>query len=248
MDDQWASTYPTWEKALHALREKVEEVGILVVIDSIGKNFQRKSNFDESYDFELEVRGFVLVDKYAPLIFINNRDGKAAQMFTLAHELAHLWVGKSAAFDLRNLQPAESEVEKACNRIAAEFLLPREQFLQYWREVGNKDFQAIARQFKVSEIVVARRALDLGLISRDEFFKFYNSECERLAEKRKQTNARGGGDFYATQKLRLGQRFAEAVVLAAKEGYLLYSEAYRLTGLYGKTFEKFAERILGGGL
>ncbi len=241
IDPQWANAHQTWTEALRALRERVEEAGILVVTNSIVEN-----NPHRKLDVE-EFRGFVLVDEYAPLVFVNGSDGKAAQMFTLAHELAHLWLGSSAIFDLRNLQPATDETEQACNRIAAEFLVPSEQLARFWNEVRDQSdrFHAIARQFKVSEIVAARRVLDLGLISRDEFFEFYEEYRQREYG---QITARQGGDFYATQTLRLGRRFAEAVVRAAREGRLSYGEAYRLTGLYGETFENFAQRLLGGRL
>jgi Zn-dependent peptidase ImmA (M78 family) len=115
-----------------------------------------------------EFRGFVLVDEYAPLVFINGADGKAAQMFTLAHELAHVWFGRSAAFDLRDLQPANERTELACNSVAAEFLVPKTELQRSWPTLQQdpEPFQAIARQFKVSALVGARRALDLQLISR----------------------------------------------------------------------------------
>ena len=148
-----------------------------------------------------------------------------------------------ASFDLRDLQPAPDKTEEACNRIAAEFLVPEDSLQSFWRAIWREPdrFQAIARRFNVSEIVAARRALDLELISRDEFFTFYEEYRER---ERTQDRGRGGGDFYATQPLRLGRRFGEAVVWAVREGRLLYSEAYRLTGLYGRTFDSFAESVL----
>jgi hypothetical protein len=49
----------------------------------------------------------------------------------------------------------------------------------------------------------------------------------------------------STQALRVGERFGRTVVRAVKEGRLLYREAYRLTGLYGETFEKFTSRLAG---
>ncbi|GIV50096.1 MAG: hypothetical protein KatS3mg038_0617 [Candidatus Kapaibacterium sp.] len=133
-------------------REKAEAAGILVVTSGVvGNNTQRKLSVEE-------FRGFVLVDEYAPLVFINSADGKAAQMFTLAHELAHVWVGESAAFDLRNLQPATNKLEQTCNRIAAEFLVPENSLRAFWSKAQQdpRPFQAIARHFKVSEIVAAR--------------------------------------------------------------------------------------------
>ena len=114
----WAAEQPRWTDALRQLQNKIEEAGILVAVSGIvGNNTHRKLD-------PAEFRGFVLVDEYAPLVFVNGSDGKAAQMFTLAHELAHIWFGSSAAFDLQELQPANDEIELASNRIAAEFLVP----------------------------------------------------------------------------------------------------------------------------
>ncbi|MBM3148428.1 MAG: ImmA/IrrE family metallo-endopeptidase [Deltaproteobacteria bacterium] len=237
--DDWAASQRTWTEALSALKDKAEDSGILLVTSSIvGNNTRRKLSVEE-------FRGFVLVDEYAPLVFINGSDGKAAQMFTLAHELAHVWLGRSASFDLRDLQPALDETEQVCNRISAEFLVPGDSLRQFWSMVREQTyrFQAVARKYKVSEIVAARRALDLRLIERDEFFYFYEEYQQRERQKRK---AEEGGNFYATQNLRLGQSFGQAVILATREGRLLYDEAYRLTGLYGRTFERYAELVLGG--
>lgn len=236
----WAAQQPTWTAALRELERKMEEAGLLVVVSSIvGNNTHRKLATDE-------FRGFVLVDEYAPLVFVNGADAKAAQMFTLAHELAHVWFGSSAAFDLRELQPADDATERACNRVAAEFLVPAEELRAFWPSVEDnpKRYKAVARQFKVSEIVAARRALDLQFATKSEFLDFYQDyqEQEHLAA----GPTKEGGDFYATQNLRVGRRFAEAVVRATKEGRLLYSEAFQLTGLHGKSFDRYAE-LLGFG-
>jgi len=236
----WANEVPTWTKALARLREATERAGILVVVNGIVGN-----NTSRALDPE-EFRGFVLVDSYAPLVFANGADGKAAQMFTHAHELAHILLGKSAAFDLRQLQAAPVPLERACDRIAAEFLVPGENLRELWPRVRNEaePFQAIARTFKVSAIVAARRALDLRLIRREEFFRFY--EAYEHDERRRADNQDGGGDFYTNQDFRVGRKFAATVIRAAREGDLLYSEAFNLTGLYGATFEKYA-RTLGLG-
>ena len=162
-------------------------------------------------------------------------------MFTLAHELAHIWLGSSAAFDLRELQPAADKVEQTCNRVAAEFLVPGDEIREIWSSVcyDSERFQRIARRFKVSELVAARRALDLELIARNEFVDFYQAYLEN--DLRANVQDRGGGNFYASQNLRVGRRFANIVVRAVKEGRLLYREAYQLTGLYGTAFSRYAE-------
>ncbi|HZK56156.1 MAG TPA: ImmA/IrrE family metallo-endopeptidase [Desulfosporosinus sp.] len=241
LKDGWASKYNTWQEALRMLYQKIENVGIILVINGIvGNNTHRKLDVNE-------FRGFVLTDEYAPLIFINGADGKAAQMFTLAHELAHVWFGVSAAFDLRNLQAANNDIEKVCNIVAAEFLVPEIELREIWKSVKNKDlkFQVLARHFKVSEIVAARRALDLTLITRDEFFQFYQNSTR--AENHASSSSSSGGDFYASQNFRIGRRFGASVIRATMEGKLLYTEAYRLTGIRGKTFSEFATRLGFGG-
>jgi len=236
LGNEWAAQHSTWENALRHLRTVIEESGILVVANGIvGNNTHRKLNVRE-------FRGFVLADDYAPLIFVNASDSKAAQMFTLAHEIAHIWFGSSAAFDLRQLQPANDPTEQVCNKVAAEFLVPAEQMREAWQSARSEDepFQIIARRFKVSALVAARRALDLALIGRDEFFEFYR---EYINDERRTPRISDGGDFYASQNLRVGRRFADAVIRAVKESRLSYYDAYKLTGLYGKTFDQYIQKL-----
>ena len=235
----WAKHERTWTDALRRLREGIEDARILTAFNSIvGNNTHRNLDVDE-------FRGFVLVDEYAPSVFVNSADAKAAQMFTLVHELAHLWLGKTGVFNLRNLQPADNEVEIFCNRAAAEFLVPAETIREFWpnAEASDNPFQACARRFKVSPLVSARRALDLRLINRDRFFAFYNEYLEEQESRPKPKSK--SGDFHATQRYRLGERFTRAVIRAAREGRLLYRDAFLLTGLSGGTFDKFADRMEG---
>jgi len=242
LGQDWAREHHTWTEALRALRARIEEAGIVVVSNGVvGNNTHRGLD-------PREFRGFVLADSYAPVIFVNAADGKAAQMFTLAHELAHLWVGQDAVFNQPDLEPTDVAVERFCNRVAAEFLIPEQGMRMAWPEAvyGNEPYQVIARRFKVSELVAARRALDLSLIGREEFFDFYRLYQE--GEQRADFREPSGGNFYATQGVRVGRVFAEAVLRAAQEGRLLYREAFELTGLYGATFDKYVSRLgLGEG-
>ncbi|MBL9207335.1 MAG: ImmA/IrrE family metallo-endopeptidase [Opitutaceae bacterium] len=235
--DGWARREATWTDALRSLRGMIEEVGIVVVVNGVvGNNNFRKLDPNE-------FRGFVLSDRFAPLIFVNGADAKSAQMFTFAHELAHLWLGRDGVFNLPDLQPANDAVELFCNKVAAEFLVPEEEFLRAWPQAAQtaEPFQSLAGRFKVSPLVAARRALDLQVINRAEFFSFF--EAYQADERRRAQARAGGGDFYATQEVRIGRRFGAAVVRAAREGRLLFKDAYQLTGLYGQTFDRFAEGI-----
>jgi len=231
----WARHHPTWTDALRNLRMVMERVGIMPVFNGVvGNNTHRKLDVNE-------FRGFILCDEYAPLVFINSADVKAAQMFTVVHELAHLWLGKDGVFNLRNLQPADDDVEKFCNTVAAEFLVPEKEFAAYWTKVKQEyePFQYLARHFKVSPLVAARRALDLAFLSKSAFFDFYNDYMED--SRRRAAAHAGGGDFYTNLDMRLGRRFAETVVRAAVEGHLLYRDAYQLTGLNSETFDRYSE-------
>lgn len=232
----WAQSQPSWVEALRHLREKIENIGILIFISGIvGNNTHRPLETDE-------FRGFVICDDYAPLIFINGADSKSAQMFTIAHELAHIWVGQDGVSNLENLKVPEKEVERFCNEVAAEFLVPGEELKKFWPEIRYSDnpFETVARKFKVSQIVAARRCLDLKYITKKRFFDFYEWY---INEERRDRQKRTGGDFWKTQNVRLGNRFSTLVVLAAKEGRLLYHEAYKLTGLQGKNFERLANNL-----
>lgn len=237
IENGWAADCKSWQEALNMLMAKIEQIGILVVRNGIvGNNTHRKLDVKE-------FRGFVLVDEYAPLIFINGADGKAAQMFTISHELSHIWFGKSAVFDLINLQPSRNEVEQTCNMVAAEFLVPEDELRSVWEGIKDSPerFNFLARHFKVSSIVTARRALDLMLISKDEFFDFYRGWMEN--ERNKTQSDERGGDFYLNQHYRIGRRFAEAVFTSVKEGSLQFNEAYRLTGLKGDSFAEYARHL-----
>lgn len=229
LQENWASEYDTWEDALNNLTQKIEETGIIMVFNGIVEN-----NTHRPIQVE-ECRGFVLVDEMAPFMFINNADGKAAQMFTIVHELAHLWTGHSAGFDFRKLQPANDPIELLCDKVAAEFLVPEIFFNKVWKE--NPSIKYAAQYFKVSEIVIARRALDTGKTTRKEFFDFYEEYINR--EFKKKENQSSGGNFYATTRKRLSMTFAAHVNNAVKAGKLLYRDAYKLTSLKGDTYHNF---------
>lgn len=233
--ENWASRFKTWQEAQDHLVQHIEDKGIITNFNGIVENnTHRPIPVDEC-------RGFVLVDDYAPFMFINNADFKSAQMFTIVHELAHVWTGHSAGFDFRKLLPADDPIEILCDQVAAEFLVPEQDFDKVWNH-KPVDYGYASRYFKVSQIVIARRALDTGKITRPQFFDFYEEYSNR--EFAKKENQGSGGNFYATTKKRISVTFASHVNQAVKTGDLLYRDAYKLTGLKGDTFEKFFSKHL----
>ncbi len=229
LPENWASQFRTWQEAQDHLVLHIEDKGIITVFNGVlENNVHRKIPVDEC-------RGFVLVDEMAPFMFINNADWKSAQMFTIAHELAHIWTGHSAGFDFRKLQAADDPIEKLCDQVAAEFLVPKSSFNEVWSH--NPDIKYASRFFKVSEIVIARRALDTGKLSKKQFFAFYKEYANKEFSKIEHQSS--GGNFYATTRKRLSLAFASHINNAVKSGNLLYRDAYKLTSLKGDTFQNF---------
>ena len=146
--------------------------------------------------------------------------------------------------NFNKLQPIDTEVEVFCNHVAAEFLVPSDEFNMVLRENKGKTdselFAILARRFKVSPIVAARRALDMKYIDKERFFEFYN-EYPKDTDKRKMKKT--SGNFWNTQIVRVGVLFGSAVAQASLEGRLLYRDAYRLTGLKGKTFDNYIAQL-----
>ena len=136
--------------------------------------------------------------------------------------------------------PADDPTEILCDKVAAEFLVPENFFIEKWK--SSQNIKYLSREFKVSPIVIARRALDLVLISKPQFFDFYNDYISIF--KNKKENQSPSGNFYATTKKRISLRFASYVNNAVKENNLLYRGAYKLTSLKGNTYEKFINEYL----
>ncbi len=239
LEDGWANRVRTWKEAVSALRGMIEAQGVLAVINGVvGNNTHRKLNV-------AEFRGFALCDDHAPLIFVNGADTKSAQMFTLAHELAHLWLGAegSGLSGFPGIFPEGGAIEAFCNKAAAEFLVPEAELRDWWPEVQREaaPFEILARRFKVSPIVIGRRAMDLRLVDRQHFLDFY--EAYTRQERRQKQVGGGGGDFYNNQNARVGSLFAVQVIRAAKEGRIGFKQAYDLTGLQGGAFQEYARRL-----
>jgi Zn-dependent peptidase ImmA (M78 family) len=213
---------PTWTEALRRFIEQADALGVLVMVNGVvGNNNYRRLDPDE-------FRGFALADNLAPLVFINGADTKAAQMFTLAHEVAHIWVGQTALSDVGPVTAPTHDVERWCNQIAAELLVPLSVLRsEYQRgEDLRGALDRLARRFKVSTLVVLRRIHDAGGITRDQLWEVYQRELERLRTIPKTS----GGDFYLTQGARVGKRFARALVTSTLEGQTLHRDAFRLLG------------------
>lgn len=213
----------TWMEALSQFIAQADDIGVLVMCSGVVMNNNRRPLDPD------EFRGFAITDDLAPLVFINGKDTKSAQMFTLAHELVHIWLGKSAVSDSRPTSIPKHEVEAWCNRVAAELLVPVELFRNEYRPNTElrDELRRLAGYFKVSTLVILRRIYDIGGFTQDEFWREYDKELEFLIKVRKGT----GGNFYLTQAARVSRRFARSLVVSALEGRSSFTEAFRLLGV-----------------
>ena len=229
---------PNWSDALRRFISQVEQVGILVMVSGVvGSNTHRPLDVEE-------FRGFALADPLAPLIFINGKDSKAAQMFTLAHELAHLWLGESGVSDTQAATQPDEQIERWCNAVAAELLVPLEQLRPVYDPENElfEELQRLARRFKVSTLVIVRRLFDLGVFDQETLWATYRAELERV----KALSAResSGGDFYNTLSARTGKRFVKALVASTLEGQTQFTDAFRMLGIQKTaTFYEEARRL-----
>lgn len=215
----------TWADALRMFIAQAESAGVMVMVSGVVMN-----NNTRHLDPQ-EFRGFALADVLAPLVFINGADSKAAQMFTLAHELAHLWLGQTALSDAAMAEISDHATEVWCNRVAAELLVPQGDFsaaLQHNEDMAQA-LQRLARHFKVSTLVVLRRMLDVGWLDRNAFWDFYRAEEERV--RALAARSAGGGDFYRTTVARVSKRFAQSLVASTLEGRTLYRDALHMLGI-----------------
>lgn len=215
----------TWTDALREFVEQADRIGVMVMISGVVLN-----NNTRHLDPQ-EFRGFALSDAWAPLVFINGADSKAAQMFTLAHELAHLWLGQTALSDTSADALPDNATEAWCNQVAAELLVPMETFRAELiaDEAIEETLKRLARYFKVSSLVILRRLFDADRIDRNTFFAAYRAELARLREM--EVRSTGGGDFYRTTASRVSRRFARALVESTLEGRTLFRDAFHMLGI-----------------
>jgi Zn-dependent peptidase ImmA (M78 family)/transcriptional regulator with XRE-family HTH domain len=227
-----------WEAFLSLLMDRSEEIGVWVMRSGIvGSNTHRGLDVQE-------FRGFAICDDIAPLVFINGRDAKAAQIFTLAHELAHLWIGQSGISDVSLAQPVKAidlRTEKTCNAVAAEVLVPQKALRESWIDTESigENADNLADFFRVSTVVIARRALDLGLIEWPAYFEYY----QRQAAIWRQVKKGSGGDPYRTIPVRNGKQYTQAVVHSALSRNLLLRDAGRLLGVSPSKIGRLAQEI-----
>jgi Zn-dependent peptidase ImmA (M78 family) len=236
-------TVTDWERYLSRLCRQVESIGILVMRSSlVGNNTTRKLSVSE-------FQGFAIADSLAPLVFVNSADYKRAQIFTLLHEIAHIWIGQSGISNPDQIDSPHKDpnapmgvqfVENFCNAVATDTLVPEDEFLAVY--TSAREYHDLAKHFWVSPFVILRRALELKKISTETFFALRETERQSMRTI-KETAKESKGSFFDNVNARFGQRFSKALVHDVKQGGTTYRDAATLLAIKVPTVRKLMERL-----
>lgn len=238
----WYRNNRAINEAFNYIRNLLEYSGVLVMLSGIvGKNTHRPLSIDE-------FRAFAMVDEWAPLVFINSADTEGAKLFSLFHEIAHIWIGENDLYNDRRYSKNVKAIEVLCNAVASELIAPKEAFLTAWENNSTDDcFQKvkeIAKIFKCGVSVIARKALDNQKIKQNEYESIVEDAINAY-QAIKQNKEAGGGNYYNTMVTRLDTSFVKALFNSVQSGRTTYTEAYRLTNTSSKTFLEIVNRLGG---
>ncbi|WP_081058258.1 ImmA/IrrE family metallo-endopeptidase [Burkholderia vietnamiensis] len=223
LSDDDRRTSPDAGAYFSALSKKAEARGILVFKTSYVKSNTRRSISEN------EFRGFAIADRYAPVAFVNGNDVEVAAVFTLIHEIAHIWLGVTGVSDLPPTNIG-NPVERLCNRVAADILVPSHVFQSRWQGIESLD--TVAAYFRVSKVVIARRALDSGLISQQQY--------QLVAQNSKKRKPKGKPSALITIPIRNSKRFTRTIVASAMSGKTLLRDAANLLNVKPDTVVSLA--------
>lgn len=220
------------KNAFNYLRDKVTNYGITVSVNGVVRNTRRRLN-------QNEFRAFALVDDWAPLIFINTRDSFNARLFSLVHELVHLWYGQSELLDFNfQMEPSYNHpnIEHKINAVTENILLPKTALVNIWSEtVADTIFGKIiivSKKFGVSPMVTAIRLKGLKLISQQIVNQTRKSMLDN-AFLRSRQDKKGGPSFYQNLAYKTDHNFAWDVINSTKNGETSYSDLFDLLNVNG---------------
>lgn len=206
-----------------------------------------------------EIQGFAIADNYAPFVFINSDDWKSPQLFTLVHELVHIWIAETGISN--DLEPSIKKgasinpIELFCNEVAANALMPLEFIESLDKNAFDnaKEVYKNAKTIGVSSFALIVRALNLNIISLDSYKKLkveadfeYNEFLKREAEKKarqKEKEKTGGPNYFLLQLNRNSRLFTQAVLDAFNGGYIEPTQASNLLNVKVNKFSKLEAQM-----
>jgi hypothetical protein len=239
----WFADFRNAKEAFNSLRNTIADLGVIVMMNGIvGNNTHRTLNVSE-------FRAFTLTDPYAPLIFINSRDTDNGKVFSLLHELVHIWIGKDNFYnDTHGISQKVSKEEQFCNAVAAEILVPDSVFIAEWStKTGSNEMiiYDLEKKFVCSRFTLLIKAFNTGRIEKAEFnslLNLFKKQFETM-QNQKQEKISGGGDFYRTLATKWDRKVIQAMYSGVQSGRNQYRDVYRLTNTTGKTFHELVRKV-----
>jgi Zn-dependent peptidase ImmA (M78 family)/transcriptional regulator with XRE-family HTH domain len=236
LDDR--KKFKSKDDMLQYFQKKIDDAGVFVMSNSVvDNNNYRKLRVDE-------FRGFALSSQFAPLIFINYSDCLAGQIFTLFHEFGHLLLGESGLSDVSVNNFSTISNEKWCNELAAELLVPSDLLINVFNKKSSilDEIKRLVNIFKVSNLVMIRRLHDLSFINKKEFNSLFSDEMKSINSFKKRKSA--GGNYFATIKKRIGNRFIYAVISDTLSRNTRFTDAFSLINIKNtQQFDKLAKKL-----
>ena len=204
-----------------------------------------------------EVQGFAIADSYAPFVFVNSDDWNAPQLFTLVHELAHIWIAETGISNDIDIQITNKDkfnpVELFCNEVAANALIPEDVIrnLQHNIFSNSTEIFKVAKKLGVSSFAILVRALNLNLISLSTYRKLKNeADAEYKAflkreedKKEKQKDNTGGPNYFLLQLNRNSRLFTQTVLDAFHGGFIEPTQASNLLNIKVNKFQKLEAQL-----
>jgi Zn-dependent peptidase ImmA (M78 family)/DNA-binding XRE family transcriptional regulator len=204
-----------------------------------------------------ELQGFAISDYFAPFVFINSDDWNAPQLFTLVHELAHLWIAETGISN--NIEPSIKKtkefnpIELFCNEVAANALMPSDYIKNLESNVfaNSQEIFKAAKNIGVSSFALLVRVLNLNMISLNNYNKLkvqadkdYRVFLQREEEKKKKAKEKKGGPNYFLLQLNRNSRlFTQTVLDAFRGGIIEPTQASSLLNVKVNKFPKLEAQM-----
>lgn len=230
LENDWYVSVKDAKEAFNYLRNRMERIGIIIMMSGIvGQNTHRTLDIKE-------FRAFALIDKYAPLIFINRQDSDTGMIFSLVHEFIHIILDSDdIIIDEEIMKP--TSIEKTINSYVAEFLMPSHKIETVWKGYKDsiKEINDISKIFKVSPSALTIKLYEMNLVDRNIVNTIFAITKANIKAKKRSP----GGNYYNTLNSRISKSFSDAVINQTEIGALRYTDAYHLLGISGKAYQQY---------
>lgn len=211
--------YP--EDMLEYLRDKLFDNGVYVFKDSFKND---------------DISGLCIYDDEFPVILLNNKMSFKRQVFTLFHEIYHIYLKEA------DIDPTNRNEETKCNEFASDFLIPIDDLLQQIELIDDiediNELDDLAKKYNVSRDALMYKLVKLEYLGND----FWKRNC--IGPFR--NNNSSGGNFYYTKISYLGNSYLNKVFRSYYSGEISKTQVGVYTGLKTMHISKLASKMMGG--